>query len=172
MDFRELFLFHHADYMAPRIEAYMHGNADRFAELFKELYTPDKRLVVRVAWAVTGCLEKWPYLADGYEIEMLKLMKKHDLHRSVRRGMVRSYQFIPISEAVASDVYETCLGFFNDYNEEIAIRAFSLTVCRRVVQLYPELKNELKLNALEMLEKVEKGLKNRIEKELLKLEKI
>ena len=98
---------------------------------------------------------------------------KADPHDAVKRATMRVLQTIEIPESVEGEVFDLAMRFLSDFQEAIAIRAFSMTTARRLCQRYPPLRSEVLPIVREMIEqKPSTGLLSRARKELKLLEAI
>src|SRR5690606_33277873 len=63
---------------------------------------------------------------------------------TIIRNVVRTWQFaIPSDKEVSFQIVEYCLSKLTDIKQEIAIRAFAITVLERHIESIPELKEEV-----------------------------
>ena len=90
-----------------------------------------------------------------------------------KRSIIRLFQFCEIPEEVEGELFDQIIDYLKSSEEAIAIKAFGMTVARRICQKYPELTVEL-IPRIEVLveEKVSAGIVNRGRKELKKLQKL
>lgn len=137
-------------------------------------YCRDKETIVQQnAGAVLGKLVDLdkkllvPYLVD---ITALLDMDSHD---AVKRAVMRVFQWADISEEVEGELFDYVIRSLQSKETPIAIKAFGITVARRICEKYPELANEL-IPYVEVLvdQKPSAGIVNRGEKELKLLHKI
>lgn len=148
---------------------YVRGSRDRFNELMLCFKTADYRQAQLIAWAVSEIIYTHPDFIRTHHQDLLRLMTDDEVHVGIRRNIVRLYQFAPIPEHIEGQLYDHCLQFIQDPQEAIAVRAFSMTVCYRIVERYPDLANELRVSIEESLEDASSGLQNRASKILKKL---
>ena len=92
---------------------------------------------------------------------------------AVKRSTIRIFQFTNIPESIESELFDLSLAYVTSIDEPIAIKAFGITVARRICEKYPELSNEL-IPIVEIIkkEKISSGMTNRAKHELKKLRKI
>ena len=103
---------------------------------------------------------------------MLKNLQS-DPHDAVKRATMRVLERIEIPEKLEGDVYDVAMQFVTDFNQPVAIRAFSMTVARRICQSYPSLSLELLPVVQGFFElKQSAGIIARARKELKILEKL
>lgn len=105
--------------------------------------TDDEVAVLQIAGAVLGKI-----IDLDQEILVPHLSKLHknlraNPHDAAKRATMRVLQSIEIPEAVEGEVFDVAMRFVSDVDEAVAIRAFSMTVARRMCQRYPPLRHEL-----------------------------
>ena len=96
-----------------------------------------------------------------YLEELIPIIGKSTYSDSVKRNIVRILQFIEIPEKFQVSVIDSCFELVTNKKTAIAVKAFSLGVLEKMVNLYPELKNELKAVIEDLLPKASSGIKNR-----------
>lgn len=91
----------------------------------------------------------------------------------VQRNLLRAFEKLDIPEEFEGEVFDFILKRLGEMETPIAVKAFGMTVGRRICEKYPELSGEL-IPLIEILvqEKVSAGIVNRGQKELKKLHKI
>ena len=111
-------------------------------------------------------------LLDAYATQIVSLIEK-DVHDAVKRAVMRIYQWAEISEEIEGELFEFVINALKSQEAAIAIKAFGMTVARRICEKYPELAAEL-IPYLEVIieERPSSGMVNRAEKELKNLHKI
>lgn len=118
--------------------------------LFKELMdcffmgTKDYRVPQRAAHVVSLSFQKNPGLIYPYIPRLIPLLQEQDLKGALKRNILRVLQFCEIEESLRGVLYSRAFELLADPKEEIAIRAFAMTVLYNLSAHYPELKNELK----------------------------
>ena len=112
------------------------------------------------------------HLLDPYLIQIAELLKQ-TTHDAVQRAIMRVFQYSDIPEEVEGDLFEFVINALKSLEVAIAIKAFGMTVARRICEKYPELANEM-IPLLEIIiaEKPSTGLVNRAGKELKKLNQL
>lgn len=61
--------------------------------------------------------------------------------------MARLLQFVEIPKRYEGRVFDACYRLFDDPNEPVAVRVFSMTVAAKIAKDSPELMDELRLVA-------------------------
>jgi hypothetical protein len=124
---------------------YVNGNPNRFKELVEIYLKGPFRITQRAAWPLSIAVEKWPYLIDPHLKNILKLVRKPEVHDAVKRNTMRLLQFIEIPKRLHGDVADLCFMYLQNPKVGVAIRVFSMTVLHKIVQDQPDLKKELKI---------------------------
>ena len=135
---------------------YIGSDEDRFAELMQIFLKGDYRTTQRSSWIVSECAEQYPFLIKPYFRSLIDKLKEPAIHGSVRRNIVRIWQFVEIPEEFMGEIYDVCFRYLTG-NEAITVVAFSMTVCFRVAQHFPELKPELRVTIEDLLLKHQDG---------------
>lgn len=143
------------------IVEYVGLSEERFQELLTCFFSNEMRLSHRASWALGDVSLKHPELFNKHHRKLINSLKVKQNHNAIRRNVVRTYQFAKIPEEYEAELYDICLNFVADIDEAIAVKAFSLRVCERVIEKYPEMANEL-LSIIEANIPIwSSGLKNR-----------
>jgi hypothetical protein len=123
----------------------------------------------RAAWAISYIVEVHPELMNPYWGIIVKELVNEVTSGPVKRNITRLLQNIDIPKRYQGEIIHRCFELMNNPKEEIAVRAFSMTVIGNLLSSYPELSNELRLGIEELLPHASAGLKNRAGKILKKL---
>jgi predicted transcriptional regulator len=107
-----------------------------------------------------------------YLIEMVNGLSTNPVD-AFKRNTLRTFQTSEIPEEVEGELFDHCIEYLKSMDEAIAIKAFGMTVARRICERYPELADEVIL-PVEILisENYSAGVVNRGKKELKKLLKL
>lgn len=139
-------------------------NPKRFALLMSYFFSEESRTAMNAAWIVSVCVERHPPLVLPWIGKMVTYAGKKNLHRGVRRSVVRSFQFASIPRSRQGVVANLCFSFLQDPKEEIAVKAFAMTVLANIVKDEPDLMHELKLVIEQMLPYGSSGILARAKK--------
>ncbi len=147
-------------------------NQTKFDELVKLFLSSDYRIVQRASNVIGIVGEKQPQLVLKHIHSFIDYLK-HNPIDAVKRNVVRVFQLYKNLPYENGDLYDICLNFITSNQEPIAVKAFSMTICRRYCEHYPELVNEV-IPGLELLIEEDKspGIQSRGKKELKNLYKI
>jgi hypothetical protein len=154
------------------IAKYCAKNSETIAHIIE--YCEDEEMIVQQnAGAVLGKLiDLDKKLLNPYLIDIAALIDK-DVHDAVKRAVMRVFQWADIAEDIEGELFDYVIRSLKSLETPIAIKAFGMTVARRICEKYPELANEL-IPYVEVLvdQKPSAGIVNRGEKELKKLHKL
>jgi hypothetical protein len=156
-----------------KITDYIGADEDRFAELMQIFLKGDYLTTQRASWIVSECAEQNPSLINPYFKDFLEKLPESNVHGSVRRNIVRIWQFVEIPEKYIGEIYDICFRYLSS-NEAIAVIVFSMTVCQNITKKFPELKPELCFMLEDVLMKHQFGspaIKHRAKKTLAELKK-
>ncbi len=144
-----------------------------FDELMQCMLHDDKLVAQRAAWVVSYCLEAHPEWAQTYLPDLLRNLKKPNLHDAVRRNTVRALRGIAIPEELAGEAAETLIQYIADPREPVAVRCFSMTAFFNLCKNEPDLLEELRLTIEDILEnETAGGLQSRGRRTLMEIAKI
>jgi hypothetical protein len=132
----------------------------------------DQNIRDRAAWAMSYIAVDNPSILKYHWDTFVNLLANKNTSSPIKRNLVRFMQEVEIPEKHHGKITNRCFELVNDPQEDIAIRAFAMTVLGNLVDKYPEIGNELKLSIEELLPYASAGLKNRAGKILKQLEKI
>lgn len=146
---------------------------------FKELMdcffmeTKDYRVPQRAAHTVSLSFDKNPELIGPYIPQLVGLLEKPDLRGAHKRNILRILQFCEVGENLRGILYSRTFELLADPKEEIAVRAFAMTVLCNIAKHHPELKSELRAMIETVLDEpgVSAGVRSRGAKTLAVLNK-
>ncbi len=143
MQIQQLLLQGHNKKIRDQIVEYVGSNANRFDELMQCFFDKNIQVSQRASWPVSILCENQAQLMKAYHRNFINSLKNTEVHNAIRRNVVRVYQTSEIPIEYEAELYSICFQCIADPKEAIAIRAFSIRVCERIIEKYPELKNEL-----------------------------
>lgn len=154
------------------IAEFIGNDPDRFAQLVAHFVHGKVRVTHHASHAINRCIHKHPHLIAPHLRNFTDLLAT-PINDTVKRNIVRTFQFIDLPEELLGDVFDNCAVLLNNPNEAVAIRAFSMTVLFNICRQYPELKEELKAMLLLAIENSDKpGILNRGRKTLKALDQL
>ncbi len=118
---------------------------ERLHELVSLFLSAEPHLVQKASWVMMNLTGRAPALLEKYMNTLMAELKSEKTSGTVKRNIVRLMQQVSLPEAIHADLLDTCFRFLSDRNEAIAVKAFSMTVLRRLAEIYPEISTELKL---------------------------
>jgi len=145
------------------------SDKNKFSMLMDLFLGEDRRLALSSSQPVGMIGEKKPILIQSYLVRMVKHLHTNPID-GVKRNTLRIFQFNTIPDEVEGEFFDLALSYVISISEPVAIKAFSMTVVRKICQKYPELSQEV-IPILERLieESDSAGIRNRGGKELKKL---
>ena len=151
----------HSKAINNQIVKYIGDSPVRFKELMRCFLSSDYRISQRASWALGDVAVRHPLLIDQYHRVLFDCLKEKQKHNSIKRNIVRTYQVANIPEDYEAELYDICLNFVANTEEAIAVKAFSIRVCERIIEKYPEMSNELFIVIKSNIAIWSSGLKNR-----------
>src|SRR5262245_55714839 len=117
---------------------YVNGSPIRFKKLVEIYLHSHFRITQRVAWPLTYCVERWPYLIYPHLKKLLQFMNKPDVHDAVKRNTMRMLQFIEIPKRYHGAVADLCFEYLQNRKATVALRVFSITALWNIIQDQPD----------------------------------
>lgn len=143
MDLKKVALKEHSKEQCNKIVEYIGNDPKKFSELVNVFLEGPYRVTQRIAWPLSFCVEENTTLIHPHLRQILNFVQQPGVHVSVKRNVIRLLQFIDVPKRHQGTVADICFKFFNDADEPIAVRVFSMTVLANLAKEIPELKNEL-----------------------------
>lgn len=154
-----------------KVVAMVGEDYEKYQDLIGLIVENECPISEKAAWAMNHCFEDGTSFVDDYFEELTKVIADSNYSDSVKRNIVRVFQFVEIPEEFQSSVINSCFDLLANKNTAIAVKAFSMGVLEKMTQLYPELKNELIASIENILPNASSGIKNRGQKILKRLKK-
>ncbi len=145
MKLAEEILKDHSKPHALKIADHACASRKNFKELMECFMSDDYRLAARAAWSVNWAARKKPEMVSPYIGNLVSVLEKKEVHDAVIRNSLRVLEDVELPEAYHGTLMNICFGFVEDPKTPNAIKAFSLTILERLMKIYPEIKQELKL---------------------------
>jgi hypothetical protein len=145
------------------------SDKNKLSELMDLFFGDDRRLALSSSQPVGMIGEKKTELIKPYLVKMVKHLNTNPID-GVKRNILRTFQFNSIPEEVEGEFFDVLLIYLTSLSEAVAIKAFSMTVARKICKKHPELAQELIPIIERLMEASESsGIKHRGKKELIKL---
>ncbi|MCC6182290.1 MAG: hypothetical protein IT237_10680 [Bacteroidia bacterium] len=131
-------------FKAPQLALYIlkHQLID---ELIAFAMDTDALLSSRAMWVLGHCSDIDYDCIAGYHQTLINNLKREGLHNGVIRNTLRLYQKHPVPSNQESFMFDTCMKYFTNPSQAIAVRTFAITVAYHIALQYPELLNEFTL---------------------------
>lgn len=144
---------------------YIGKNKKRYAELMKILFSEefikDRKVPMYAAWTMCHVVDNVPHLMQDYWKEMIAHLNKTNLHPTEIRSIVRTWRDQEIPEKHRGTVVEICFQFLADYETDVAVKVYAMTVLADLIKEYPDLRNEFIAAVESLLENAKPSLKAR-----------
>lgn len=145
MRLRETILAEHSKANCDKIVQWVGTSQKRFDELFHLFLTSEYRINQRAAWPLSYCVIAHPHFITNHFSKLIKNLHTPGIHDSVKRNTLRLLQQIQIPKQFHGEIMDTCFRYLSSVDEQVAVKAFSLTILHNFSKEYPEIKNEMKL---------------------------
>lgn len=169
MNLKAEILKEHSYENSERIAWFVMDNQNYLTELFQLFWENDKVITQRATWVIIIITEWKPKIIKPFVEEMILMLKKDGVNDSIKRNTVRFLAEFPIPQHMEGTLSDICFNYLNNASEAIAVKVFSMTILERMVEKYPELKEELVASIEQGMEFGSAGYRNRGEKILAKL---
>lgn len=150
MNIKETLLRDRSKATCERIVAYINHDTEKCQEWADCFFSTNSILSQKAAWVLHFITDEVPQLVETYQNQFLTKLSEENLHDAVVRSICRHWGEHGFPADIEGEVYEVCLNYLQD-NSSIAIKAHAMYACNRLVQKYPELKQEFKLVLEELL---------------------
>ncbi|MEL6720614.1 MAG: hypothetical protein AAFP82_18060 [Bacteroidota bacterium] len=158
---RELLLEKHSRDQMLRVVEVIKAEPARAEELMNIFFGEEKLLLQRSAWAIRHLSDQRPDLVEPYLEQMIKNLRRSNLHDAVKRNTVAMLEVFTIPEHMYGEVVSICFDYLADFDTKVAIKCFSMSVIWKICQYEPDLSNELKLLIEEQMDYQSNGFKSR-----------
>lgn len=171
MNLFELLNNQKTDERIAQIVQFVGTDNDLFQELMTLFFEGSNRISHTASWVILQLVEENPKLLDSYHQKLVKLLEDKSNPDGVRRNIARFYQTCIIPNSIEGKLYDICIALIINPTEPIAIKAYSMAVCERIGNRYPELFPELESAIQIILPHASAGVKNRGQKILSRIKK-
>lgn len=120
----------------------------------------DEDLAFLATWTISHVAEKNKTIAVPYMAKFIKRILDTNSD-GVKRCIVKVWELIKIPKQYHWEVADICLNFLKTADTPIAIKAFSITVLKHLINDLPELKNEVVFELEKQLPQSPAGIKVR-----------
>jgi len=166
MDFKKIGARRLSKEQARDIAEYIVKHPHEIESFMDVFHSEDWRYSQYLSHPLGFIAEHNPEVIHHYMPQLITWAASDVPHKSIRRNIVRTWQFMNIEEDHCGDVYDLCYGFLIDPNEAVAVRAFSMSVVLHIVQRFPELAPDAILAIEQCMEKPTPGIRSRARKTL------
>ncbi len=147
---------------------YVINNRALLGELFHLMTKGPAKIQWRAAWLFETVYMGNPSLINPYLETILNLFPNLP-NNGIRRHISKILSLINISDKVDGIFINTCFEWIRDENVPVAVKVYCMDLLFQVVEIYPELRDELKLTLETYLPHNSAGFKSRAKKILAKL---
>lgn len=141
---REMLEAGHNKPLALEIAAWAGRDRGRFAQLAAIMAGDDPKLAARAAWAAGTCVENHPELLAAHLPALLDRIESRGVHPAVTRNVFRMLQFAPVPGECEGRVLAAALAALGGV-APVAVKAFAITVLKRLAGDLPEIVEEVRL---------------------------
>lgn len=117
--------------------------------VFEKLESGNAKEALNILWSFRNLKRYQISIIPNLCFRILYLIEKFPKEEGILRDGTALLQEIHIPEELQSKVFDICFGFLQNSSSSIASKAFSMAVCYRIAESYPELLKELALQIQE-----------------------
>jgi len=165
MNIRATMSEHRTSEKMQAVVKYIGKDKKRYAELMKIFFSDEfgkeRRLPMYAAWTMCHVVDGVPHLMQDYWAEMIAHLKKEKLHPTEIRSIVRTWRNQEIPEKYKGTIVEICFQFLSDYECDVAVKVYAMTVLADLIEEYPDLRNEFIAAVEALLENAKPSIKAR-----------
>jgi hypothetical protein len=166
MDLRKAILTKYSKAHIQKIVKWVGHSQARFDELFQFFLSDEYIIAQRAGYPLSYCVESHPGLISKHLGKLLNYLQKKGRHNSTKRNSVRILQFIEMPKRYHGTIMTICFAFLEDPEEETVVKVYSLRVLQKMLPIYPDIINELKLIIEERWEHETAAFRSRAKKVL------
>ena len=144
MNLAAAILEEHSRSRTDEIAGWVGRDRRRFAQLFRLVENGEPRLRQCAAWSVSRCVQQHPELIDPWLPSLLALLPDRRLHGALRRNFFQILQIAALPVSCHDAVFQAATEALGLPSEAPAVRAYAITVLKRLTDLYPELLPEVR----------------------------
>ncbi|MFK8038498.1 MAG: hypothetical protein AB8B74_09430, partial [Crocinitomicaceae bacterium] len=140
--------------------------------LFVFFKSTDIRLVQRATQSLSKIHDRDKIFLKPYFSDLIRGLGKPQID-AYKRNVLRIFQVAEIPKADEGFLFDKAFGYLESKTEAIAIKAFAMTVCRKIAERHSDLVPEI-IDTIEhiLVEETATGLLNRGKHEVIKLKKL
>jgi hypothetical protein len=168
MNLKDVLLEDHSLVNVVKIRDWVLQSKANLKKLMAMFLGSDKKCAQRASWVASKVHEIRPEWLDTYQNDLITSLEK-PIHGSIRRNSLRMMQSMHIAEANQGKLLEIVFERLMDAKEELAVKAFAMTVAYNLALPYPELQQELKIIIQDQLPFATPSFKSRAHKILKKI---
>ena len=146
-------------------------NQERFDELIAIMLSADPLTAPRAAWVASHCANMHPWLVTKHLIHLIQNLQ-NPVHDAIKRNTLRMVRYMEIPEDMMGLTTDVCFKFMDSEKEPIAVKVYAMDVLFRIIEKFPEMKEELKITIKDQLPFGSAGFRNRGAKILKMLDKM
>jgi hypothetical protein len=131
--------------------------------LVEQLNNKSKNNAELSAWAISYLGETRPLELKPCMSQLIHVLE-HTSNSSIRRNILRCFEYLPVYDQLEGLLFNTCSKYILDFNQPIAIRAFSIGICLKIIKKHQELINEFEAIIDSLENNLSPGLISRVHK--------
>jgi hypothetical protein len=118
-------------------------NPGDFDNLLKCMEGSDPHLGALAAWAMSHAVSLRPDILKRNHFDRMVGLAGQTTHSALKRNILRAWQMVELPGELQYSIADIALKFLSSSGEDIAVKAFSITVLQNCLKQIPELKEEI-----------------------------
>lgn len=114
-----------------------------FTKLINLIGNKEYRVSYNASWTASHAVEINPnIISEKHHKALLETIQNISIG-GIRRNIIKIWQHIDIPESQVSDIVDLALKCLSDPKEDIAVRAYAITILQNCLRYIPEIKEEV-----------------------------
>ncbi|UXP31535.1 hypothetical protein N6H18_14380 [Reichenbachiella agarivorans] len=150
------------------VAAFVMTDPSRLDTLIDIFLGDDHRLCQNAAMTITCLVDHYPGSIHPYITRCIDQLDKNPID-AVKRNVLRMLQDQETPESHHGQLVQHCFDYLTNRQTAIAIQVFAMSVLANLCDIYPDLKNELRIIVEDMIPNGSGGIQSRGKKILKRL---
>ncbi len=172
INIKDILIKEHSKRATNLVVEMVNNNPKQFDELLLMLFGKDKLLAQRASWPLGYIIEQHPEIAESYWNALLNKLAESP-HVAYTRAVYRGLSTVKnLPNEIHGKVVDLCLNSIVSINQPTSVRVYAMYAMLNMVNVYPDLKEELWLSVEPLLHHELPSIKAGAKKVIKQLQKI
>jgi hypothetical protein len=115
---------------------------EEFDKLVSLMEDKDRHISAMAAWSMGHAVQQQPDILARHHHEVFIRIAAHTTLGGIKRNILRAWQWAPPAGELLYEAADIALKLLADPKEDVAVKAFSITLLQNALKEIPELKDE------------------------------